>query len=290
MKKIYIILSAILICASTYAQLDNLDFEQWEAPVEENNFSNRPTGWMWFVNNILSDQNNFIHPPDTNAQSNDYAFKLSVWYNHTKDAAIQGGPVDYRPARLKGYYKYTDNIITGPEGTVPDTAMVSVYLTTIQPWPMVIDTVGIGEVYLSYSEGYTQFEVDIEYLSDVMPQAVSIYLDPSLVKRYEDKHYSSLGEAMVSFFTVDNLSFEGEAVLSTGDINKDGNPNIYPNPAKSTLRITLDERQPISIYNTTGMLIEQHTANATHTLDVSDYPTGIYIIKSGSGVKRFVKE
>jgi len=293
MKKIYILLVALLMSMCTYAQLDNLDFESWENPVGENIFSNRPTGWMWFVNNILSDQNNFVHPPDTNAQSNDYAFKLSVWYNHTKDAAIQGGPIDYRPARLKGYYKYTDNFITGPEGTVPDTAMVSVYLTTIQAWPMVIDTIGIGKVYLSQSEEYTQFIADIEYFSNEMPQAISIYLDPSLVARYDDRHYSSMHEAMVSFFTVDNLMLEGEVLLSMDDANDDNNLHLYPNPATNQLYIQ-DFEGTATVYDVAGkQVLSQRVLNG-NALDIAALSSGTYQVHLMDGknkqVVKFIKQ
>ncbi len=65
---------------------------------------------------------------------------------------------------------------------------------------------------------------------------------------------------------------------------------LYPNPAQNTLFITLDERQPISIYSTTGRLIEQHTANLSHMLDVTNYAEGVYFIKSDENVVRFIKQ
>lgn len=290
MKKIYILLGAVLLSVSSFAQLQNLDFENWDSPIDDIGFTNRPTEWVWRHGSMSNPDGFFYHPPVTDAQSNDYALKLSVWYNHTKDGASQTATIDYRPARLKGYYKYTDNVITGPEGTVPDTAEVTVYLTVVQIWPMEIDTVGIGRVRLLNSEEYTMFEVDITYSSDVTPEFIEVHLDPSLVARYEDRHYSSLGEAVVSFFTVDNLSLEGEVAVGVDDINDTRSIGIYPNPVKNILQVTLDERQPISIYSTTGKLIEQYTAAAFHALDVSSYPSGIYIIKSNEGVTRFVKD
>lgn len=291
MKKIYLFLSLTFVSLSSLAQLQNLDFENWHNPIDAEDFvPNRPMGWIWTNGLVTSEDYYLYNQPHSDAHNNDYAVTLSIWYNHTKDALIQGAPIDYRPERLKGYYKYTDNLIYEQgNGEIYDTAMVAVYLTSVEMGTLNVDTIGIGKVNLSYSENYAVFEVNIDYLTDDVPQFITIYLDPSLVGRYEGRYYFVHPGPAASYFTVDNLSLEGEAVLSTDDINKESSISVYPNPAQNTLCVSLDEKQPISIYSTTGKLIEQYTAAAFHALDVSSYPSGIYIIKSNEGVTRFVK-
>jgi hypothetical protein len=291
MKKIYLIFSLMLTSALNYAQLQNLDFEEWHNPITELGMNNRPVGWIWTNGMTTWEESYFYNAPHTDAQSNDYALTLSIWYNHTKDAAVQGALIDYRPAQLKGYYKYTDNVIYGQtEGEINDTAMVAVYLTKFIMGSTELDTIGMGKVNLNYSEGYSLFEVDIAYTSDEVPNLVTIVLDPSLVNRYEGRYYSSQPEAVASFFTIDNLSLEGEAVVSTDDADDLKDMSIYPNPAQNTLRIDMDERKPIAIYTTTGVLVNSLVVNTTHTLDVSNYPSGVYVIKSNEDVLRFIKE
>ncbi len=99
---------------------------------------------------------------------------------------------------------------------------------------------------------------------------------------YYGRHDWGIGRELYTIGEAPVVKVEEATSLST--------IKLYPNPAKNTLRIALGERQPISIYNATGMLIEQQIANTNHVLDVSNYPAGIYIIKSHDEVVRFIKE
>ena len=57
---------------------------------------------------------------------------------------------------------------------------------------------------------------------------------------------------------------------------------IYPNPSEDVINIAIDNanKATIEIYNLIGRLIYSKTASSkTEKIDVSDYTTGIYLIK-----------
>lgn len=290
MKKIPFFFSMLLLAAAGNAQLINADFEQWEAPITEEILYNKPTGWLWTDGFITSEEQFFYNPPQTDAQMNDFALTLSIWYHYAKDIALQTAPIDYRPEKLKGFFKYTHTLIEDFEGPVVDTALIEVYLTKYNTLSGTNDTIGSGWLPFTESEQYLPFELGITYTTNEVPDAIHLRLDPSLVKRYDDRYYMSVAEPVASYFTVDNLSLQGEAVLSVNNMSKQNKMQLYPNPAKDNLRMVLGEKQTITIYTATGTLVESVTANTNHTLDVSNYAAGVYIIKSKDEVVRFIKD
>jgi uncharacterized repeat protein (TIGR03803 family) len=74
--------------------------------------------------------------------------------------------------------------------------------------------------------------------------------------------------------------------------------SVYPNPVETTLYINLPESQSeknILIFNTTGGIIgTAETSQKEITLDVAQYPTGLYLIRVSHGkmseTKKFVKK
>jgi hypothetical protein len=71
---------------------------------------------------------------------------------------------------------------------------------------------------------------------------------------------------------------------------------IYPNPANSELHIELqvtsDELQ-VEIYDISGKKLSSHpliTSSTHHTINVSNFTAGIYFIRVGNGVQKFVKQ
>lgn len=287
MKKIYFIFCLLSVSVLSHAQLQNLDFENWDEPVIE--VGNRPTGWILTNGLFTTPGYSFLHPRQTDAQSNSYALMLSVHYYYTKDAAVQTAAIDYRVAHLKGYYKYENNTISGPNGETEDTAMVVVYLTKFNAMTLQSDTIGSGSIGLNQSDNYVPFDVNITYTTNDLPDSIHVLLDPSLVNRYEAYIYSHWPEPLASFFTVDNLSLEGEAVVSADKLSNENNMIIYPNPATDNLTISMKYRSNVSIHDITGALIESFNAKPTHQLDISNYAVGIYIIKSDEGMVRFTK-
>ena len=66
---------------------------------------------------------------------------------------------------------------------------------------------------------------------------------------------------------------------------------VYPNPAVNELNVVLgSENTRVSIYNGVGQRIEELVVSGTeHKFDISSYAAGIYFVKTGTSVAKFVK-
>jgi hypothetical protein len=67
---------------------------------------------------------------------------------------------------------------------------------------------------------------------------------------------------------------------------------IYPNPAHNILNIEteISESVYIEIYNLSGNKIShQLMTGANHSINISNFASGIYFIKIGNAVQKFVK-
>ena len=84
--------------------------------------------------------------------------------------------------------------------------------------------------------------------------------------------------------------------LNTSDFNESTAFSLSPVPAKNTLTITTHKSQTMrsaNIYNLLGQLV-QEIAQPTETIDVSQLPSGNYILKittdQGTATRKFIKE
>jgi len=66
--------------------------------------------------------------------------------------------------------------------------------------------------------------------------------------------------------------------------------SIYPNPTIATLNLFLNNKEDIVITNLVGEIVLQKTAKGKVELNVSFLASGIYFIKVGNEVRKFVKE
>jgi len=78
---------------------------------------------------------------------------------------------------------------------------------------------------------------------------------------------------------------EGIESIETTDLR------VYPNPAVGELHIVLPDRESVvTIFNSMGGMIEEVQVKGTeYLLDVSSYAPGLYFIRAGNAVARFVK-
>lgn len=283
MKRRLVTLVLTAVAWDGNAQLQNLDFETWDNPIVEEHGMNRPTGWWWGSGVLTEPQRNFIYPPETPAQSNNYALKLSVWYTYVKDIAIQSAYINTRPESLTGYYKYTDNVLTDGLEFVTDTAQVSVYLTKWDLFLGQADTIGSGVINLNAAADYTQFVVPINYYSDEMPDTVKVILDPSMVKRYEDSPYFAPDMGYSSYFTVDNLVLN-EASLATDDLQAN-TIKIFPNPVKDAVNITGFSGE-VSVFDVSGKKMATGNNRLPGImLPLAHLSSGIYYLQLNDGAK-----
>jgi len=85
-------------------------------------------------------------------------------------------------------------------------------------------------------------------------------------------------------FMVDDIDIrttkEGSGISSINNMV----PKIYPNPVKDVLNIDNVEGKNISIYNILGKNIYSlHNASANENIDLSNYESGVYILKVSEG-------
>ena len=82
------------------------------------------------------------------------------------------------------------------------------------------------------------------------------------------------------------------AFFATG-VGENAQPNLmlYPNPAKTAIRIAgLEADSEVRIYNSLGELVMVTTVGADEEISVRDLATGLYLVRCGSATLRFVKE
>ena len=62
---------------------------------------------------------------------------------------------------------------------------------------------------------------------------------------------------------------------------------VYPNPTQDILHIMGSDGCAIGVYNTNGVLLQKTNERQ---VDVSNYPSGIYLLQIGTQVVRFIKQ
>ena len=66
--------------------------------------------------------------------------------------------------------------------------------------------------------------------------------------------------------------------------------NVYPNPCNTQVTVEAVIGEPVMLFNSVGTLVYRTNANdTTMTLNMSDYPAGLYIVKCGNRTARIVK-
>ncbi|MFP4460106.1 MAG: T9SS type A sorting domain-containing protein [Candidatus Zixiibacteriota bacterium] len=173
-----------------------------------------------------------------------------------------------------------------------------------------IDTLTIDDI-----PGTQQFTIPA---SSAYPIFLIYDIDGKVVQTLESPYsiYSSCGEIRRSgnYFFLD-IMFMGGIILGTETFttspidNKDGilacihtsvfgigsdyEPDkpyeiiVYPNPANT--QINVDCQTGFQIYNSAGQLVSQ-SRQATSQINISDLPTGAYIVKTDNSIGRFIKK
>ncbi len=280
MNRSTLIIAAIMaLPLAGSAQLQNLDFENWINPITPF-AANRPTGWLVTYDALSTSGSYCYYPPDSGAQSGDLALKLSVWYNYTKDLAIQDAPINYRPTQLRGFYKYTNNVLfNNAQEQVADIAQASVYLTKWNGATAQKDTVGWGVLDLDSSAGYKAFNVAIQYNSNQMPDSIRLILDPSMLRRNPNiMFYSANAEA--SYLTVDNLSIPGNApTTGTTTITTAELPLVYPNPAHNEIYIKGFSGE-VQVFDMSGRTVRATPYfTGAGSVPLTGLPNGLYVLQ-----------
>lgn len=66
--------------------------------------------------------------------------------------------------------------------------------------------------------------------------------------------------------------------------------SIFPNPSHSIINIKFNAPSDCSIYSIDGRLITTLSVSSFHSVDVSSFDAGVYFIKAGNQIQKFIKE
>lgn len=284
MKKIITLSLFLALPFLTRGQLQNMNFEQWQndPTTITDGMQNKPVGWTWSNSSFDSDINMFYYLPETNAQDGEYALKLGIWYNYDKDAAKQTAPINSRPIAVTGHYKYTDNeLLDSKNVIIKDTAQVSIYLTKWNEALSQNDTIGRGKINLSESINYSTFTCTVNYISDAMPDKVTLFLDCSKLRRDDETEGLISVNNTGAFFTVDNLSLI-ENTMGNEDFNLSGKVKLYPNPATDSVTLT-NFSGDVSFYDITGKQVLTQFVTIDSPINVQHLQNGVYSLKLTEG-------
>lgn len=279
MKRICFALALMTTSLPGFAQLLNTDFESWSTTPSV------PLGWVQTSGGDPNEGVSFYYPASADAQHGTSALMLSVWYNYTKDAAIQMAPISSRPNALKGYYKYTHNTVWSAAAVdVTDTAQVSVYMSRWNITAGKRDTLGKGLVSLLHRDVYGTFYCGISYTGTLAPDTITVYLDPSMVARADGPWYMAKDSNVASFLTVDNLSldFGTTGIAAPGMAQR---VEVYPNPATDLIGLGAFEGMA-TLLNLQGQVVGRARVHSRQPLPVGHLAPGCYVLRleGGEGV------
>ena len=126
------------------------------------------------------------------------------------------------------------------------------------------------------------------YQAGATATIAAIPADGYYFKKWNDGTSDNPKEIVVDHDIVLAAFFEG-----TG-IDEDGLANIslYPNPANDVIRIEgLEGEHEVQIYNAIGMLVMTTTLQGASEINISDLPTGYYLIRiDNRRAVKFIKE
>lgn len=101
-------------------------------------------------------------------------------------------------------------------------------------------------------------------------------------------------------FTVNGIAFKNE-YLSSQDMDillencstslmdfEDHAFKLYPNPTIDLIRVE-NTRKQIEIFSSSGKLLNTISGSISKTIDMSDFPSGLYFIKSGKYIEKIIK-
>ena len=77
----------------------------------------------------------------------------------------------------------------------------------------------------------------------------------------------------------------------TAIINKQTNLNVWPNPTTTFVNAEAEEAFSYTLLNNAGVILRKEEGEPSYTISMSEYPDGIYFIKTSDGViRKIVKE
>lgn len=280
MKKIYNSITVLfLIFTSAFAQIPNNGFENWTTVGN----CMKPTGW-WSSNDSVNQTNSYFpisrssdHYPIT---IGNYSIRLEnkpalggwsargiAWTGDWNGIDYPTFPINGHPSVLYGYYKYQ------PQNN--DTMDIHIRL-----YKNGVDVAGGKFASGMTINTWTAFNIPISSYTDADSARIMI-----IAWNVDQVGFDPLGN---SILYVDNLSIDSLIVPGISE-NTNVNPTVlFPNPATKNVQINFannSEQNKLEIFNVLGqrVFVKQTSFETEITLDVTEYPQGIYFVNLTSG-------
>ena len=107
----------------------------------------------------------------------------------------------------------------------------------------------------------------------------------STADRYDLQKRNDTDDGWINMIFGLEFTTVNEAPVASVDGDAIENLKVYPNPTSDTINISnLEGIETISIYNTLGKLVK--TLNGKTSINISELPSGIYILITNNGLKR----
>lgn len=295
MKKITLLLSTFITCASLFAQtIPNASFETWVNNTEANQTYELPQGWIsgdLLTSAFDPNYNGVTVLKSTQSHSGTYAVKMDVSllngdtltptlasvgsleeFLNTVFAGseILGFPFNSRPANLQGYYKL--NSIGN------DSVSIEVQMTKWNPVSNASDLVGRTEFSItSNASAYSMFNIPLVYSTSDTPDTVNIGI--SIINETSGVHPGTT-------LYIDDLAFSGTATGINETSSVLSPIKFYPNPFSTSAKIAIDpsielNNASISIVDLVGKKVWEQSNIKSHqlTIERGDLPDGLYFYK-----------
>lgn len=297
MNKIFNLLFFVLLRNSISGQSFNLSFEE----IDE---KGSPKNWipaLYSGNSAIT--SDAYHGKNAVRINNGYGYVPGRLYLGSLDQKVSasseigdqgslGVSIQQKIHGLKGWYKYDQ---VDPNRLGKDSAQVIIILRRFLELEHKSIIIGQGLLNLGFNDQYKEFQVPIKYLSDLMPDTVSIFFS-TVSDQYKLKSTGGVEATFLPnrqqcgqlglncfYLTIDDLSLQ----FTTPTKNPRANLQllqISPNPADDKTLISWELPTPsseveLSLSDVVGRIIKRIQTNQNQLeVNTIDLPKGIYLV------------
>ncbi len=180
------------------------------------------------------------------------------------------------------------------------------YLVEKTNWYRNADTEEMEEAdnTIYYRDAFNNVTGEISRLGNIVTSKHLYQYDESLLQSQVYPHANPEEEwpvfnttyhavAVDTFWTIDdagvlqhfcNYLFEySSAGTGLAEMPSDPVLSVYPVPARNAVTVVSSGASTLELFDLTGRKVYMAHSNGTHTIDVSDLPKGVYLLKAGKG-------
>jgi len=211
---------------------------------------------------------------------------VSTTTHYTDPFVRLEAPVNYGDSGSDTYSGETTTFVQTVELSGSAEYSVDGYGTLILPsntFENCLRVVSIGEESQDFGDGLTGENNFTHYL---------YYVDgfPLPLVHYSIIESSILGQPQQTIYQTSLLTAYNGVPLSTEDVSY-RQLQIFPNPATSQIRLSLSEPySEVRMYDSLGKLVFSGLYNKSDEIDVSQFPSGLYVVLAESGLNTVCRQ